>query len=56
MVFLYTNSELSERETKRKIPITIATRTTTKKNALRNKLTMEVKDLYSENYRTEERN
>ena len=41
MAFLYTNNKLSERETREKIPFTIAT-----------KMTKEVKDLYSENYTT----
>ena len=48
MAVLYTNNELSERETK-KIPFTIATR---KIKYLGIKLTKEVKDLFSENYRT----
>ena len=50
MAFLYTNNELSERETKKKILFTI-TRTTTKKYLGLN-ITKEVKDLYSENYKT----
>ena len=47
--FLYTNNEISERETRKKIPFTIATR---KIKYLVINLTKEVKDLYSENYRT----
>ena len=47
--FLYTDNEISETETRRKIPLTIATR---KIKYLGVNLTMEVKDLYSENYRT----
>ena len=49
MAFLYTNNVLSERETRKKIPFTIATR---KIKYLGIKLTKEVKDLYSENYTT----
>ena len=49
MAFLYTNYEISERETRKKIPSTIAT---TKIKYLVINLTKEVKDLYSENYRT----
>ena len=48
-VFLYTNNVISERESRKKIPFTIATR---KINYLGISLTKEVKDLYSENYRT----
>ena len=47
--FLYTDNEISETETRRKIPLTIATR---KIKYLGVNLTMEVKDLYSENYKT----
>ena len=47
--FLYTNNEISERELREKIPFTIATR---KIKYLVINLTKEVKDLYSENYRT----
>ena len=47
--FLYTNNEISETETREKIAFTIATR---KIKYLGLNLTKEVKDLYSENYRT----
>ena len=46
---MYTNNEISEKETRGKIPFTIATR---KIKYLGINLTKEVKDLYSENYRT----
>ena len=46
---MYTNNEISETETRKKIPFTIATR---KIKNLGINLTKEVKDLYSENYRT----
>nr|KAF6360158.1 hypothetical protein mMyoMyo1_011111 [Myotis myotis] len=46
--FLYTNSELSEREVVKTIPFTIAPK---KLSYLGINLTKEVKDLYSENYR-----
>ena len=46
---LYTNNEISERETRKIIPFTIATR---KIKYLQINLTKEVKDLYAENYRT----
>ena len=46
---LYTNSELSERETKKKIPFTIATKIIKYLGIV---LTKKVKDLYSENYTT----
>ena len=49
MAFLYTNNEVWERETRKKIPFNIAT--TTKKYLVIN-LTKEVKDLYSEHYIT----
>ena len=49
MAFLYINNEISERETRKKISFTIATR---KIKYLGINLTKEVKDLYSENYRT----
>ena len=45
MAFLYTNNELLDRETKKKIPFIIATR---KKKYLGINLTKEVKDLYLE--------
>ena len=47
--FLYTDNEISERETREKIPFTITTR---KLKYLGINLTKEVKDLYLENYRT----
>ena len=47
--FLYTNSEISETEIRKKIPFAIATR---KIKYLGINLTKEVKDLYSENYTT----
>ena len=47
--FLHTNNEISERKTQKKIPFTLATR---KIKYLGINLTKEVKDLYSENYRT----
>ena len=47
--YLYTNSELSEREIKKTIPFT----TTSKRiKCLAINLTKEVKDLYSKNYKT----
>ena len=49
MAFLDTNNELSERETKKKMPFTIATR---KIKYLGINLTKEIKYLYSENYIT----
>ena len=49
IAFLYTNNELSERGTRKNIPFTIATR---KIKYLGIKLTKEVKDLNSDNYRT----
>ena len=49
MAFLYINNEISERETRKKIPFTIATR---KIKYLGINLTKEVKDLYSESHRT----
>ena len=47
--FLYTNNEVSETETRKKIPFTIATR---KIKYLGINITKEVKDLYSKNYTT----
>ena len=49
MASLYTNSELTERETKKAIPFTIAPK---KLRYLGINLTKEVKDLYVKNYRT----
>ena len=49
LAFLYTNNEKSEREIKETIPFTI---TTTTKKYLGINLLKEVKDLYSENYKT----
>ena len=46
---MYTNNEISEKETRKKIPFTIATR---RIKYLGINLTKEVKGLYSENYRT----
>ena len=47
--FLYTNNEISETETRKKIPFTRATR---KIMYLGIKLAKQAKDMYSENYRT----
>ena len=47
--FLYTNNETAETEIRKKIPFDLATR---KIKYLGINLTKEVKDLYSENYRT----
>ena len=49
MAFLYTNNEKAGRETRTKIPFTMATR---KIKYLKIKLTKELKDLDLENYRT----
>ena len=49
MAFLYTNSEITETETKNAIPFTIAPK---KLRYLGINLTKEVKDLYAENYTT----
>ena len=49
LAFLYTNNERSEREIKETIPFTIATK---KIKYLGINLPKEVKDLYSENYKT----
>ena len=46
---MYTNNEISERETRGEIPFTVATR---KRKSLGRNLTKEVKDIYFENYRT----
>ena len=53
LAFLYTNNESSEREIRETIPFTIATK---KIKYLGINLLKEVKDLYSENYDTDERN
>ena len=50
MAFLYKNNELLGREIKKKVPFTIATTTTTKYLGIN--LTKEVKDQYSGNYIT----
>ena len=47
VALLYTNNELSERETKKTIPFIIAS-----KKYLGVNLTKDVNDLYSENYKT----
>ncbi|CAG8854795.1 46521_t:CDS:1, partial [Gigaspora margarita] len=49
VVFLYTNNEVAEREIKNTIPFTIATK---RIKYLGINLTKEVKDLYTENYKT----
>ena len=49
VAFLYTNNEAAEREIKESIPFTIAPKTI---RYLGINLTKEVKDLYSENYKT----
>ena len=49
MAFLYTNDELSEREIKKTILFTIASKT---RKYLRIKLTKEAKDLFSEHYKS----
>ena len=49
MALVYTNNEISETETRDKIPFAITTR---KMKYLGINLTKEVKDLYLENYRT----
>ena len=54
VAFLYTNSELSERETKKIIPFTIGI-ISKKIRYLGINLTKEIKDLCLENYRIEER-
>ena len=48
-MFLYTNNELTEREIRKTISFTI---TTKRIKYLRINLTKEVKDLYTENYKT----
>ena len=47
VAFLYTNDELSEREIKKTIPFTIASKTI---KYLGIKLTKKIEDLFSENY------
>ena len=49
LAFLYTNNEKSEREIKESIPFTIATK---RIKYLRINLPKEMKDLYTENYKT----
>ena len=51
--FLYTNNEKSEREIKESIPFTIVTK---RIKYLRINLPKETKELYTENYDTNERN
>ena len=53
LAFLYTNNEKSEREIKESIPFTIATKII---KYLGMNLSKERKELYSENYDTDERN
>ena len=53
LAFLYTNNERSEREVKETIPFTIATK---RIKYLGINLHKEVKELYSENYDTDEGN
>ena len=53
LAFLYTNNEKSERETKESIPFTIATK---RIKYLGINLPKETKELYTENYDTNERN
>ena len=48
-MFLYANNELTERETKKIIPFRIASK---RIKYLQINLTKDVKDLYSENYKT----
>ena len=49
VAFLYTNNEVAEREIKNTIPFTIATK---RIKYLGINLTKEMKDLYTENYKT----
>ena len=49
MAFLYTNRTFSEKEIKKSIPFTVVLKTV---KYLGINLTKEVKDLYSENYKT----
>ena len=53
LAFVYTNNKSSDREIKETIPFTIATK---RIKYLGINLPKEVKDLYSENYDTDERN
>ena len=53
LAFLYTNNEKSEREIKESIPFTIATK---RIKYLGINLPKETKELYTENYDTDERN
>ena len=53
LAFLYTNNEKSEREIKESIPFTIATK---RIKYLGINLPKETKELYTENYNTDERN
>ena len=53
LAFLYTNNEKSEREIKESIPFTIATK---RIKYLGINLPKETKELYMENYKTDERN
>ena len=53
LAFLYTNDEKSEREIKETLPFTIATK---RIKYLGINLPRETKDLYAENYDTDERN
>ena len=53
VAFLYVNNELAEREIKKTIPFTIATKTI---KYLGINLTKDVKDLYIENYMTLKKN
>ena len=53
LAFLYTNNEKSEREIKESIPSTIATK---RIKYLGISLPKETKELYMENYKTDERN
>ena len=48
VVFLYTSSKQSEKETKKAIPFTIASKSV---KYLRINLTKKVKDLYAESYK-----
>ena len=47
-VFLYTNNELSKREIKKTIPLTIAKKKKIQNKVSRNKLNDEIKDLVNE--------